>query len=93
MAKKTLLFVANFEQKKYSFMQKYISDIESSNKYRMYRDSKTVYKCEHYMDCNIRHDLRVYYTQFRLSSHTFLVERAQWHKDKIPYHEIHMLIV
>ena len=43
-------------------MQKHISDIESGNKYRRYRDSKTVYKCKHYMDCNIRHDLRMYYT-------------------------------
>ena len=39
------------------------------------------------MDCNIRHDLRMYYTKFRLSSHKFLVERARWRKDKIPYHE------
>ena len=28
----------------------------------MYREIKTVYKCENYMDCNIRHDLRMYYT-------------------------------
>ena len=24
----------------------------------MYREIKTVYKCENYMDCNIRHDFR-----------------------------------
>ena len=29
----------------------------------------------------------MYYTKFRLSSHTFLVERAGWSKDKILYHE------
>ena len=53
----------------------------------MYREIKTVYKCENYMDCNIRHDLRMYYTKFRLSSHKFLVERARWRKEQIPYHE------
>ena len=53
----------------------------------MYREIKTVYKCENYMDCNIRHDLRMCYTQFRLSSHKFLVERTRWRKEQIPYHE------
>ena len=67
--------------------QNCISDVESSNKCRMYREIKTVYKCENYMDCNVRHDLRMYYTKFRLSSHKFLVERARWRKEQIPYHE------
>ena len=53
----------------------------------MYRKIKTVYKCENFMDCNIRHDLMMYYTKFRPSSHKFLVERARWRKDKISYHE------
>ena len=39
------------------------------------------------MDCNIRHDLKMYYTEFGQSSHKFLVERAWWRKHKIPYHE------
>ena len=39
------------------------------------------------MDCNIRHDLRMYYTKFRLSSHKFLVEGSRWRKEQIPYHE------
>ena len=82
------LFLANFEQRlKDTFIQNCISDVESSNKCRMYREIKTVYKCENYMDCNIRHDLRIYHTKFRLSSHKFLVERARWHKEQIPYHE------
>ena len=64
-----------------------ISDVDSSNKCRMYREIKPVYKCEHFMDCNIRYDLRMYCTKFRLSNHKFLVERARWCKNKIPYHE------
>ena len=41
---KQLLFAANFEQRlKDTFIQKCISDIESSNKGRMYREIKTVY--------------------------------------------------
>ena len=57
----------------------------NSNKCRTYREIKAVYKCENYLDCNIRHDLRMFYTKFRLSSHKFLIERARWHK--MPYHE------
>ena len=55
----------------------------------MYSEIKTVYNCENYMDCNIKHDLGMYYTKFRLlvSSHKFLVERARWRKEQIPYHE------
>ena len=82
------LFLANFEQRlKDTFIQNCISDVESSNKCWMYKEIKTVYKCENYMDCNIRHDLRMYYIKFRLSSHKFKVERARWRKDKIPYYE------
>ena len=81
-------FLANFEQRlKDTFIQNCISDVESSNKCRMYREIKTVYKCEYYMDCNTRHDLRMYYTKSRLNSHKFLVERARWRKEQIPYHE------
>ena len=29
----------------------------------------------------------MYYTKFRLSSHKFLVERARWRKEQIPYQE------
>ena len=80
------IFLANFEQRlKETFIQNCISDVESSNKCRMYREIKTVYKYENYMDCKIRHDLRMYYTKFRLSSHKFLVERARWRKEQIPY--------
>ena len=76
------LFLAKFEQGlKDTFIQNCTSDVKSSNKCRMYREIKTVYKCENYMDCNIRHDFRMYYTKFRLSSHKFLIERARWRKD------------
>ena len=51
------LFLANFEQRlNDTFIQNCTSDIESSNKCRIYREIKTVYKCKNYMDCNIRHD-------------------------------------
>ena len=62
------LFLANFEQRlKDTFIQNCISDVESSHKCRIYREIKTVYKCENYMDCNKRHDLRMYYTMYRMS--------------------------
>ena len=82
------LFLANFKQTlKDTFIQNCTSDVESGNKCRMYKKIKTVYKCETYMDCSIRHDLRMYYTKVRLSSHKFMVERARWRKDEILYHE------
>ena len=90
--KNYFLLILNKDYKD-TFIQNFISDVESSNKCRMYREIKTVYKCEHYMDCNIRHALRMYYTKFRLSSHKCLVERARWRKDKIPYHRKNMLTV
>ena len=37
------------------------------------------------MNCEIKQNLRVNYTNLRLSSHKFLVERARWRKVKIPY--------
>ena len=61
------LFLVNFEQRlKDTHIQKCIGDMNSSNKCRMYREIKAVYKCEKYMDCNIRHDLRMFYTKCRL---------------------------
>ena len=63
---------------KNTFIQKNCtSDIYSSNECRMYREIKTVYKCEYYVEYNISHDLRMYYKKFRLSSHKFLVERTK----------------
>ena len=83
------LFLANFEQRlKDTHIQKCIGEMNSSNKCRTYREIKAVYKCEIYMDCNIRHDFGMFYTKFRLSSLKFLIERARWHKTVVPYHEI-----
>ena len=84
------LFIANFQQRlKDTHIQRCNGDmiLINCNKCRTYREIKAVYKCETYLDCNIRHDLRMFYTKFRLSSHKFLIERARWHKTVIPYHE------
>ena len=82
------LFIANFEQRlKDTHIQRCIGDMNSSNKCRTYREIKAVYKCETYLDCNIMHGLRMFYTKFRLSSHKFLIEPARWHKTVITYLE------
>ena len=82
------LFLANFERRlRDTHIQKCIGDMNNNNKCKTYSEIKAVYKCETYMDCNIRHDLRMFYTKCRLSSHKFLIERARWHKTVIPYHE------
>ena len=68
------LFLANFEKRlKDTHIQKCMGDMNSSKKCRTYREIREGYRCENYMDCNIRHDLRMFYTIFRLSSHKFLV--------------------
>ena len=57
-------------------------------RFRLYKEIKTVFECESYMNCNIRRDVRVCFTKLRLSSHKFLVERARWLKEvkvKVPY--------
>ena len=77
------LFLANFG----SHIQKCISDINSSDTCKTYKEIKPVYKCENYIDCNISRDLKMFYIKFRLSSHTFLIEQARWHKTVILYHE------
>ena len=64
-----------------------MGDMNSNTKCRTYREIKAVYKCETYMDYNIRHNLRMFYTKFVLSSHRFLIERARWHTTVIPYQE------
>ena len=69
------LVLANFEQRlKDTRIQRCIGDLNSSNKCRTYREIKAVCKCETYLDCNIRNDLNMFYTKFRLSSHKFLIE-------------------
>ena len=80
------VFLATFEQRlKDEFIQKSFSDIRNSDRCRLYKEIKTVFECESYMNCNIRRDVRVCFTKLRLNSHKFLVERARWLKVKIPY--------
>ena len=75
------VFLATFEQRlKDEFIQKCFSDIRNSDRCRLYKEIKTVFECESYMNCNIRRDVRVCFTKLRLSSHKFLVERARWLK-------------
>ena len=80
------VFLATFEQRlKDEFIQKCFSDIRNSDRCRLYKEIKTVFECESYMNCNIRRDVRVYFTKLGLSSHKYLVERARWLKVKVPY--------
>ena len=79
------VFLATFEQRlKDEFIQKCFSDIRNSNRCRLYKEIKTVFECESFMNCNIRRDVRVCFTKLRLSSHKFLVEHARWLKVKVP---------
>ena len=79
-------FINLFEQRiKDEFIQKCFNDIQISDRCRLYKEIKTVFRCESYMSCEIKSALRVNYTKLRLSSHKFLVERARWGKVKISY--------
>ena len=65
------VFLATFEQRlKDEFIQKCFSDIRNSDRCRLYKEIKTVFECESYMNCNIRRDVRVCFTKLRLSSHS-----------------------
>ena len=75
-----------FEQRiKDEFIQKCFNDIQNSDRCRLYKEIKTVFRCESYTSCEIKSALRENYTKLRLSSHKFLVERARCDKVKIPY--------
>ena len=79
-------FISLFDCRiKDEFIQKCFSDIRNSDRSRLNKEIKTVFCCESYMSCEIKQNLRVTYTKLRLSNHNFLVERASWHKVKIPY--------
>ena len=61
-----------FEQRvKDEFIQKCFSDIRDSDRYRLYKEIKTVFGCESYVNCNIRRDVRVCFTKLRLSRINF----------------------
>ena len=82
------LFVNRFEQRcKDIHIQQCFADIERSNRCRMYREIKTTYGTETYLNCTLSKQLRIFFTKCRLSSHKFLVERGRWDKPPIVYHE------
>ena len=70
--------------RKVFIIQKWFSDIQNSDRCRLYKEIKIVFCCESYMSDKIKQNLRVNYTKLRLSSHKFLVETARWRKAKIP---------
>ena len=64
-------------------IQECYSSIKNNSRCMLYKHLKPVYFMENYLQCNCDRDLRQYLTKFRLSSHTFLVERGRWVKPKI----------
>ena len=81
-----IVFINLFEQRiKDEFIQKCFNAIQNSDRCRLYKEIKTVFRCESYMSCETKSALRVNYIKLRLSSHKFLVERARWSKVKMPY--------
>ena len=88
------VFLATFEQRlKDEIIQKCFSDIRDGDRCRLYKEIRTVFEFESYMNCNIRRDVRVCFTKLRLSSHTFLVERARWLKSHTHNAHVHSAIV
>ncbi len=80
------LFLKLFEVRcKDMFRQKCLSEIESSNRCRLYANIKCSHEMEPYLLHNYRRDIRSNLTKIRLSSHKFLVERGRWQKPKMEY--------
>ena len=71
----------------YIYTQTCFSEIEKSNRCRLYRDIKEVHDTEFYLrqqcNCHLRQGL----SKIRLSSHKFFVERGRWSKPKVEYIE------
>ena len=51
----------------------------------MYKEIKSTFGDEIYLEMNINTRLRSRLTKLRLSSHKYLVERGRWLKPKLPY--------
>ena len=51
----------------------------------MYKEIKTTFGGEIYLEMNINTRLRFGLIKLRLGSHIFLVETGQWLKPKLPY--------
>ena len=82
----TKLFIVNFKQRcKDIYTQTCFSEIEKSNRCRLYRDIKEVHDTEFYLrqqyNCHLRQGL----SKIILSSHKFFVERGRWSKSKVEY--------
>lgn len=79
-------FLMLFESRcKDIFAQECFTDIQSSNRCRLYREIKESYNMADYLRYNISATLRSSLTKIRLSSHRFMVERGRWAKPKIQY--------
>ena len=61
------------------------SEIEKSNRYRLYRNIKEVHDTELYLRQQYNCPLRQGFSIIRLSSHKFFVERGRWSKPKVEY--------
>ena len=84
----TKQFVVTFKQRcKDIYTQTCFSEIEKSNRCRLYGVIKEVHDTEFYLrqqcNCHLRQGL----SKIRLSSHKFFVERGRWSKPKVEYIE------
>ena len=82
----TKQFIVTFKQRcKNIYTQTCFSEIEKSNRCRLYRDIKEVHDTEFYFrqqyNCHLWQGL----SKIRLSSHKFFVERGRWSKPKVEY--------
>ena len=80
----TKQFITLFRQRcKDIYIQTCFSEIEKSNRCRLYINIKEVHDTEIYLRQRCNCDLRQGLSNIRLSSHNFFVERGRWSRPKI----------
>ena len=80
-------FVRMFRQRmRDMYLQEWCASVSMTSQNRLYRSVKNVFRFENYLNINNR-GLRVALSRLRLSSHTFMIERGRWGKNRLHVNE------
>ena len=81
-------FIVLFKRRiKDNFIQHCFTDINASTRCCTYKDIKSIHDIEPYLQRDIHSSLRSAFTNLRLSSHRFIVERGRLMKPKVQYND------
>ena len=82
------VFIAKFKQRLVDQYQQNWSDaVTQTSQHRIYKQFKTRFQFEPYLENIENNKLRKSLTKIRVGSHNFLVERGRWATPKLEFHE------